>query len=154
MQQLEDIKRQREAAEKTRKLEQQKLAQLDDLQKQQQKPVRTPPQKLPEAERATTGTNGATNSLADQYGAAIINVVKQNWNRPDNAQPGLRCAIRVIQIPGGEVINATIVAPCNADLATQNSIVQAVTKAQPLPYKGYESVFQRDITFIFTYDGN
>ena len=89
-----------------------------------------------------------------EYSAAIINVVKLNWNRPDNAQPGLRCTLKVIQLPGGDVMSAHAVAPCNADQVTRASIEEAVTKAQPLPYKGYEKVFARELTLIFFYDGN
>jgi colicin import membrane protein len=156
LKQIEDIKRQREAAEKKRKLEEQKLAQLQDLSKQ--KPQKAQPQKaqpqVPEAEHATTGTNGNDTGLLAEYSAAIINVVKLNWNRPDNAQPGLRCTLKVIQLPGGDVMSAQAVAPCNADQVTRASIEEAVTKAQPLPYKGYEKVFARELTLIFFYDGN
>jgi colicin import membrane protein len=156
LKQIEDIKRQREAAEKKRKLEQEKLAQLQDLSKQ--KPQKAPPQKaqpqVAEAEHAVTGTNGKDTGLLAEYSAAIINVVKLNWNRPDNAQPGLRCTLRVIQLPGGDVMSAQAVAPCNADQVTRASIEEAVTKAQPLPYKGYEKVFARELTLIFFYDGN
>jgi colicin import membrane protein len=156
LKQIEEIKRQREAAEKKRKLEQEKLAQLQDLNKQ--KPQKAPPQKaqpqVPEAEQAKTGTNGNDTGLLAEYSAAIINVVKLNWNRPDNAQPGLRCTLRVIQLPGGDVMSAQAVAPCNADQVTRASIEEAVTKAQPLPYMGYEKVFTRELTLIFTYNGN
>lgn len=156
LKQIEDIKRQREAAEKKRKLEQEKLAQLQDLSKQ--KPQKAPPQKaqpqVAEAEQARTGTNGNDTGLLAEYSAAIINVVKLNWNRPDNAQPGLRCTLKVIQLPGGDVMSAQAVAPCNADQVTRASIEEAVTKAQPLPYKGYEKVFARELTLIFFYDGN
>jgi colicin import membrane protein len=79
--------------------------------------------------------------------------VQQNWLRPDSAQPGIRCAIRIIQIPGGEVIQVSVTSPCNVDDLTRRSIEAAVLKAQPLPYRGYESVFQRDIKFNFRYDG-
>jgi len=160
LKQIEDIKRQREAAEKKRKLEQEKLAQLQDLSKQkpEKAPQKAPPQKaqpaVPEAEQAKTGTNGNDTGLVAEYSAAIINVVKLNWNRPDNAQPGLRCTLKVIQLPGGDVMSAHAVAPCNADQVTRASIEEAVTKAQPLPYKGYEKVFARELTLIFFYDGN
>jgi colicin import membrane protein len=33
------------------------------------------------------------------------------------------------------------------------SIEQAVMRAAPLPYRGFESVFSREITFNFKYDG-
>ena len=149
--QIEEIKHQRELAEKKRKLEQEKLAQLQDLNKA--KPQKPQPE-APPAEQARTGANGTDNSLLGEYSAALVNVIKLNWNRPDNAQPGLRCTLKVVQLPGGDVMSVKAVAPCNADQVTRASIEEAVTKAQPLPYKGYEKVFARELTLIFYYDGN
>jgi colicin import membrane protein len=152
LKQLEDIRRQREAAEKKRKLEQEKLAQLNDLQKQQVKPKPAPPD-LPESDQARTGMAGSDTSLASEYYAAIQNAVTQNWLRPDTAPSGLRCSLRIVQIPGGDVLSADVINPCNADAQTRTSIEQAVKRAAPLPYKGYEKVFSREIKFNFKYDG-
>lgn len=154
LKQIEEIKRQREAAEKKRKLEQEKLAQLKDLSKQKPAKPQAQAAQVPEAEQAKSGTEGSDTGLLAEYSTAIINVVKLNWNRPDNAQPGLRCTLKVIQLPGGDVMSVQAMAPCNADQVTRASIEEAVTKAQPLPYKGYEKVFTRELTLIFKYDGN
>ncbi|HEY2395402.1 MAG TPA: cell envelope integrity protein TolA [Rudaea sp.] len=151
--QLDDIKKQHEVAQKKLKLEQEKLAQLNDLQKQQTKPVKAPPAQLPESEQPHTGMAGQDDSLSAQYYAAIQNAVTQNWLRPDNTPVGLRCTLRIVQIPGGDVLSVDIASPCNADAQTRTSIEQAVKRAAPLPYKGYEKVFQRTINFNFTYDG-
>ena len=148
--QLEQIKRERAEAEKKTKLEKEKLAQLNDLNK---KPVKPVAQDVPEAEQARTGMAGKDDSLQAQYFAAIQNAVTNNWLRPDNTPPGVRCMLRIVQIPGGDVIGVQIGTPCNADPQTRTSIEQAVKRAAPLPYKGYENVFSRDINFNFTYDG-
>ncbi|MGH6684751.1 MAG: TonB C-terminal domain-containing protein, partial [Pseudolabrys sp.] len=148
---LDQIRTEQAAVAKQVRLAQDKLKQLDDLQKQQSSKA-TPD--VADAAVAKTGMNGNDTGLAAAYSAAITKVVTDNWNRPDTTPVGIRCTVRIIQIPGGTVISANIGSPCNADQVTQESIKQAVTKAQPLPYKGYESVFQRDITFIFKYDGN
>lgn len=147
--QLAQIRAEREAADKKLKLEKQKLEQLKDLAKA--KPA--PAQPVPEAEQAKSGTNGNDDSLQAQYFAAIQNAVTDNWLRPDSAQPGLRCMLRIVQIPGGDVIGVQLLNPCNADPLTRASIEQAVKRAAPLPYKGYEKAFQRQIDFNFTYDG-
>jgi len=152
MKQLDDIRKQREAAEKKRKIEQEKLAQLNDLQKQQVKSKPAPPD-LPDSDQPRTGMAGNDTSLAAEYYAAIQNAVTQNWLRPDNSPPGLHCMLRIVQIPGGDVLSVDIINPCNADAQTRTSIEQAVKRAAPLPYKGYEKVFQRSINFNFTYDG-
>jgi len=151
--QLDDIKKQHESAQKKLKLEQEKLAQLNDLQKQQTKPVKAAPADLPESAQPRTGMAGHDDSLSAQYYAAIQNAVTQNWLRPDNAPVGLRCTLRIVQIPGGDVLSVDIASPCNADPQTRTSIEQAVKRAAPLPYKGYEKAFQRTINFNFTYDG-
>jgi colicin import membrane protein len=154
--QLADIRKQREAAEKELKLEKEKLAQLQDRQRaEQQKAEKQRVQEMVEreAEQAQTGAGGQDNDLAARYAAAIQSAVTNNWNRPDSAAAGLRCSVNIVQIPGGDVISVTVSTPCNADQVTRNSIEQAVRKAAPLPYQGYEKVFQRSIQFNFKYDG-
>ena len=51
------------------------------------------------------------------------------------------------------MLSASVVAPCNGDELTKRSLEAAVLRAQPLPYRGFESVFQREISFNFRYDG-
>lgn len=150
--QLAEVKRQQEALDRKLKLEQDKLAQLRDLAKQK---TQAPPQpeNIPPADKPTTGMNGTDSGLQARYLAAIQSAVTDSWLRPDSAAPGLRCMLRIVQIPGGDVISVNVENPCNADPQTRNSIEQAVKRAEPLPYKGYEKVFQREINFNFTYDG-
>jgi colicin import membrane protein len=150
--QLADIRKQHEAAEKKLKLEQYKLKQIEDR-NQRDADQRDAPPTEHEAPVATTGAGGQDNDLTARYAAAIQAAVTQSWNRPDSAQAGLRCSLSITQIPGGDVISVTVGSPCNADQATRNSIEQAVMKAAPLPYQGYEKVFQRSINFKFRYDG-
>jgi colicin import membrane protein len=150
--QLAEITRQRVAAEKAVKLEDQKLQQLADRNQRQADKQDAQPEAEQEAPRAQTGANGKDNDLGARYAAAIQAAVTQNWNRPDSASSGLRCSLNIVQIPGGDVISVTVGSPCNADQPTRNSIEQAVRRA-PLPYQGYEKVFQRNITFNFKYDG-
>jgi colicin import membrane protein len=154
--QLADIRKQREAAEKALKLEKEKLAQLQDRQRSDRaaaEKARVQEMVEHEAEQAQTGAGGQDNDLAARYAAAIQSAVTNNWNRPDSATPGLRCTVLITQIPGGDLINVQVTSPCNADQVTRNSIESAVRKAAPLPYQGYEKVFQRSIRFNFRYDG-
>jgi colicin import membrane protein len=154
--QLADVRKQREAAEKALKLEQQKLAQLEDRQRADRatnEKQRVQALADREADQAQTGAGGQDDDLSARYAAAIQSAVTNNWNRPDSAQAGLRCTIIITQIPGGDLLNVSVSSPCNADQVTRNSIESAVRKAAPLPYKGYEKVFQRSIRFNFRYDG-
>ena len=150
--QLAEIRKEREAVEKKLKLERDRLAQIEDR-NQKQAQAQAQPEAEHEAEQAQTGAGGQDNDLTARYAAAIQAAVTNNWNRPDNAPTGLRCSINIAQIPGGDVISVTIGSPCNADPVTRTSIEQAVMKAAPLPYQGYEKVFQRNIKFNFKYDG-
>jgi colicin import membrane protein len=65
----------------------------------------------------------------------------------------MTCTVRVFQIPGGDIISSELVSPCNADQATRRSIETAINRVNALPYRGYESVFEREIEFGFRYDG-
>ena len=51
-------------------------------------PVPAPPQTVPEANKATSGSNGDEDSLWAQYQAAIQNAVTDNWLRPDSPSRG------------------------------------------------------------------
>ncbi len=150
---LAEITKQREAAERKLKLEKERLAQLEDLNRRPAVERPPAPEAPQEGEQAQTGAGGQDDDLSARYAAAIQAAVTNSWNRPDSAEPGLRCTLSIVQIPGGDVLDATVGSPCNADPATRNSIEQAVRKAAPLPYRGYEKVFQRNIKFNFKYDG-
>ncbi|WP_266168472.1 cell envelope integrity protein TolA [Dyella subtropica] len=103
---------------------------------------------LPNAEQRQTGTNGPDTGLLGQYLAAVQNAVTQNWLRPDN-MPNTPCVVHIVQLPGGDVMSAKVDSSCPYDEAGKRSVENAVLRAQPLPYKGFESVFQRNLTFTF-----
>lgn len=155
---LEQVRQQREAAEKQRKLEAERLKQIEarkekarQEQLRQQQEAQAQRQAEAEAQKFRAGQM-ATKS--DNYQAAIQAFVTQNWLRPPTAQAGLRCTLKIVQIPGGEVISAAISGKCNGDEATRRSILAAVERGGTLPYRGFEDVFEREIDFIFIYDGD
>ncbi len=151
---LEAIRQQREAAERRRQQEQQKLQQLDD-QRQREAEAQLQAEQLAQQQAAAReATNaGRLGSLKEQYIATIEAAVRAAWIRPPSAIDNIMCAVRVVQIPGGEVVDAVITRPCNADSATQRSILAAV-KRDDLPYRGFEEVFEREITFNFSNTSN
>jgi len=102
---------------------------------------------LPNAAQTQTGNN-SNSTLLSQYLAAIQNAVTQNWIRPDN-MPNAPCVVHIVQIPGGQVLSAKASSDCPYDAAGKKSVEDAVLRAQPLPYQGFEKVFQRDINFTF-----
>jgi colicin import membrane protein len=150
MQQLEDIRRQRADAARLTQEREKQLAQAREAQRAQEILSQAA---TPEPEGSQRPGQDSANDLLSQYAGMIQEVVTQNWRRPANTPSGIRCALRVRQIPGGEVIGVTIGSPCNADPLIQQSIIQAVERASPLPYMGFEAVFQSSLNFNFRYDG-
>ncbi len=140
---LEEIRRQRQAAE-------QQAAKQPEIKNE-------PKQQTTEAKPAVGVQNGAENqrrTLLTQYIASIQSAVTRQWSRPSGTRAGLQCQIKVNQIPGGGVIDVSIGSPCNASAVVRNSIINAVKKADPLPYTGFEEVFERRLNFIFQYQGD
>jgi colicin import membrane protein len=155
---LEQVQAQRKAAERQRKLDADRLKQTEArkekaIQEQQRLQREAVAQRQAEAE-AREFRAGRTAGQRDKYHNAIQTMVTQNWLRPPTAQPGLKCLLKIVQIPGGEVISAAIAGKCNADEATRRSIIAAVERGGALPYRGYEDVFAREINFTFIYDGD
>lgn len=103
---------------------------------------------LPKADQRQTGNNSDHTDLSDAYKAAIQNAVTPNWLRPDN-MPNLPCKVNIVQLPGGDVLSATVDPSCPYDEAGRRSVENAILRTKTLPYKGFESVYQRDIPFIF-----
>jgi colicin import membrane protein len=103
---------------------------------------------LPKAAQKQTGNNSTNSSLADEYVAAIQNAVTPNWLRPDNI-PAVACKVNIVQSPGGDVMSATVDSSCPYDDAGRRSVENAILRTKTLPYKGFESVFKREISFTF-----
>src|SRR3546814_19565796 len=73
----------------------------------------------------------------------------RNWTRPENIPLGQRCRIYITQLPGGDVMSAKVDPSCPYDELGRRSVEAAVLKAKPLPYAGFESVFQRNLILHF-----
>jgi len=139
--QLDAAKAQTKKADTTKKQAEQ---QLKDLQNAKDDGLPD----LPPADQKQSGTNGRDTGKLGQYLAAIQNSVTSNWLRPDN-MPNASCQVHIVQVPGGQVLSAKVDSSCPYDAAGRASIENAVLRAQPLPYQGFEDVFQRNLTFTF-----
>jgi colicin import membrane protein len=89
--------------------------------------------------------------LLDQYLALIEDAIKDRWNRPLSARPGVDCVVQVVQTLTGDVVSARV-AECNGDDAVRRSIEQAVRDASPLPRAPVATLFQRNINVRFKPD--
>lgn len=142
---LAEIRRQRAELDRQQKLAEQKLRQIADARS------RAASASAAQASAAQpAGSAGADANLKGEYAAAIQRAVLSQWIRPDSVPLGQRCILSIRQLPGGEVVEAKVGANCPYDEAGKRSIEAAVLRAQPLPYRGFESVFQRNLTFNFT----
>lgn len=146
--QLADVRRKLEEAAKQRRLEEEKLKQLSDM-REQVAAQTSAPQPTPATPSERLGNEGVDNALLGRYRLAIQQHVDRNWLRPDNLRPGLRCYVAVTQLRGGQVSGLDF-ARCQADPLTQRS-VEAALMREPLPYQGYESVYQRKLVIPFCF---
>jgi colicin import membrane protein len=96
--------------------------------------------------------NAARNAgLLDQYILMIENRIKQHWDRPLSARPGIDCIVNVVQLPTGDVVSARV-ATCNGDDAVRRSIERAVMEASPLPKPPNPALFERNLVVNFKPD--
>ena len=146
---LAELRERREEAANQTRMEEQREAQRRDIASRQ--PPAPQPAASPNDAAPTpmAGNNGVDTSLEAAYVLAIQTAVERNWIRPETIPPGTPCRIRVIQIPGGDVISAEVDTSCRFDPIGQRSLEAAVLRAQPLPYAGFETVFRRELLFTF-----
>ena len=150
-------KKRREESDRERRLQEAERKRLEDVERQRAENERKR-REAEEAERQRLLDREiaeeeariiATNSGAlARYQYDIKQEIQRNWVRPPSAIPGLECDVLVRQLPGGEVVGATIGA-CNGDDAVKRSIEAAVFKASPLPQPADPTLFDRNLRIVF-----
>ena len=142
LREYELVQKQREAAEKRTRLEEQRLQQLADARASNAAPS-------PPADSAPPpGNRGPDQGLLAKYKAAMLETADQNWNHL-GARELTYCKVRFTQIPGGEVINVEFIS-CPYDAQGQEFVDRALRKT-PMPYSGFEPVFLRKVELTFCY---
>ncbi|HEV8692949.1 MAG TPA: protein TolA [Lysobacter sp.] len=144
LKQLEDIRRRRAAASREADLAEQRLQQLANARS------RNAAEAAAQTDAQASGANGVDEGLRARYQAAIMAAVLAKWTRPETVPLGARCKLIIRQLPGGQVMGAEVSSPCDYDEQGRRSIEAAVLKAQPLPYAGFEQVFDRQLNMTFT----
>lgn len=96
----------------------------------------------------TSGGGGNATSATAKYLSAINATARANWNTVQIPQQ-TRCQVEFTQIRGGEVIDVAF-RTCALDAQGRESIERALYKT-PMPYAGFESVFQRKVSLTFCY---
>lgn len=144
-QRLAQIRRQREQAEREARAAEAKLREL--AQARAQSASNSAASTAASTPRA--GAGGTSEDLTAKYAAAIQQAVLNQWIRPESIPAGQRCRLTIRQLPGGEVVDVSFTAGCPYDEAGRRSVEAAILRAQPLPFRGFESVFQRTLNFNF-----
>jgi colicin import membrane protein len=142
-QKLAELRRQQAQARREADMAEEKLKQIADRRAQQasaQAATGNPP----------PGNEGIDAGLNARYAAAIQEAILRNWTRPENVPLGQKCVIHITQVRGGTVIKAEVAPSCPFDELGRRSVEAAVLKAQPLPYAGFEAVFNRTVNLSFT----
>ncbi|MEY2867004.1 MAG: hypothetical protein RIQ43_1030 [Pseudomonadota bacterium] len=96
----------------------------------------------------TSGSGGNATSATAKYLSAINATARANWNTVQIPEQ-TRCQVEFTQIRGGEVIDVDF-RTCALDAQGRESIERALYKT-PMPYAGFESVFQRKVSLTFCY---
>lgn len=145
---------QEERRERRERREQEREEQIADLERDRREAEDARMEELLAQEQATSqprpGNEGEDDDLLAQYALALQQAITQEWTRPDTVPLGQKCSITILQIPGGEVVGAEVDPSCPYDTLGRRSIEAAVMKATPLPYQGFESVFERRLNITFT----
>lgn len=135
LKELAEIRKLREQAARDRNLAEQRAQQLADTRTGGGTP--------------SPGNRGTDPSLTAKYAAALQQAILRQWTRPETVPLGQRCRISIRQIPGGEVTDVDISPSCPFDALGKRSVEAAVLKASPLPYVGFEAVFNRNLDLNF-----
>lgn len=87
-------------------------------------------------------------SLRSQYEIGIRAAIERKWQQLGQSSVRERCTLRFTQSAGG-VVTGAITEDCELPAEERSRLEAAVLMAQPLPYKGYESVFSTEIEVKF-----
>lgn len=87
-------------------------------------------------------------SLKIQYEAAIRAAIERKWQSLPPPRLSKNCTLHFTQTPGGAVTSA-LARNCDLSEEQRLGLEAAVLMAQPLPYQGYESVFETELEISF-----
>jgi colicin import membrane protein len=139
-QRLDAVKKERIVATKQAQIAEQRL---DELAAQA---LKNAPNKTPAEPMA--GQAGNNDSLRSKYLSALNATARSNWNTVQIPQQS-RCQVEFTQIRPGQVIDVSFL-NCSLNSAGRESVERALYKT-PMPYTGFEAVFQRKVVLTFCY---
>jgi colicin import membrane protein len=144
---IEEDRRLAEAAKKKQLAEEKEKQEADKrrLAEQDQKRKELALEAQLEAEESSRQLS----TLKQKYINDIRRKIERSWRRPQQSVKIESCEVKVLQGPGGIILDVTF-GDCNGGTnAYRASIENAVYKAEPLPEPGDDVLFERKIIFIF-----
>ncbi len=100
------------------------------------------------AQLAAEERQRALNLARNKYYEMIRQTISRNWRQPVNAGNMPECEVRVIQGPGGVILDVTF-GRCPGTREYRLSVEAAVLKSDPLPKPDDPEAFERNINLIF-----
>ena len=100
----------------------------------------------------TESSAQVSGAASNKYARAIYTAIQPRWedySYSNELEPGSSCATRIVQMPGGDVLSVDFFPDCDFNKAGRAAVVDAVRQSSPLPYRGFESVYQREIRIVF-----
>jgi colicin import membrane protein len=94
-------------------------------------------------------TQRRLNSLREAYILAIIQKIERNWRQPLESGNMPDCRLKVLQGPGGIILDVSFGTCTGGSPTYRDSIEKAVYKAEPLPKPGDPSLFERELDILF-----
>ena len=143
---LDEIIQQKEEAAKERLKKQQELIAM-----QEEILRKATAQQIAEETLPPLKGDSDDNSLLAQYQSAIQATIEARSQLSRSLRQGVVCWVRVTQLPGGEVMSVVPLPKCNASAQERAELIEGVMRASPLPYSGFESVFDRLVDVPFEY---
>lgn len=89
---------------------------------------------------------------AYRYAKAIYLPIQSRWvsySYNSELEPDSSCAAQITQMPGGDVLDIDLSPDCGFNKAGRDAIVTVIRESSPLPYYGFENVYQRQIRIVF-----
>jgi len=94
-------------------------------------------------------TQRRLSSERDAYRLAIQQKIERNWTRPQESGKFPECEVRVLQGPGGIILDVEFGACAGGTNTYRASIENAVYKAEPLPKPSDPALFDRELNINF-----
>lgn len=101
------------------------------------------------ANEAEGGAGAPADELGARYLAAVRAAIVREWNAQGGGEIPSGCVVVFDQVDGGRPLRAWVMHCGSLSASERARLETAVMQAQPLPYAGFEPVFQTHLKLTF-----